>query len=220
MSGTKRKRDDPMSDSTPSKKFKPKKSKKPNGGGNFATKDFVKKYLKKNQELKFIHTDHGVTSVDWSGTLYDLCSIAQGDTDGTRDGDTIMPTSLYLRGSFVLGDNTNTMRFIIFRWLDSTTPAASDIFQGGLGSLFAPYSPMNVDGRAKFNVLYDQFIKLGSGDNIQLLDQTLSLAAKPIQYAAGTTTGTNKIYAVVVSDSGAASHPGAAWCHQLRFTDS
>lgn len=217
--GTKRKRDDSSSNTAGSKKAKGTKSF--NRTGDFATKDFVKKYLAKNQELKFFAVENGVTAVDFSGTIYDLSGIAQGDTDVTRDGDEIMPKSLNIRGSMVIADSTNVMRFIVFRWLQSTTPVVTDILGVGVGSLFGPYAPYNVDSRQKFNVLYDKIQELGStSQQVALINKFLPLAQKSVQYSAGTTTGTNKIWALAISDSGAASHPGIAFTHELRFTDS
>lgn len=203
------------------KKRKTVSAKRSKSGGA-ATKAFVKRQIKKNQELKFFDLTGGADNVDYTGLTYDLVAIAQGDTDITRDGDKIMPTSMQIRMSFNIGDATNVMRLVVFRWkgYDSVdAPTTAKIFQF-TGSIIGPRSPFLHDQRSRFEVLLDELINLDAGHTMHTLNTSFALAKKQIEYNAGTTVGMNKLYMCVISDSGAATHPTVTFGIRTYFTDS
>ena len=183
--------------------------------------------ISKVQEHKYLDTQ-GSIGPSYAGSLQQLASIPQGDTDSTRDADSCLPVSLHVKG-FILGsDSYNLFRVVIIRWLQNTafyTPAIADIFQV-INTSYASLQQFNKDKRSNFEVLYDNLDTLtgsvGTTQYIKKYEISLPLAkGRPIQWVSGSTTsGTNHIYIVSISDSAVVSHPSHVYQARVNFTDS
>lgn len=98
----------------------------------------------------------GASYPTYVGTINNLCDPAQGDTDITRDGDSIKVQKLHAEG-VVYGDGTNnsTLRVIIFWDTQNKVSAVTDLLEV-TGSAVAPFSPKVYDKRFQTKVLWDR----------------------------------------------------------------
>jgi len=187
-----------------------------------ATKSFVRKYVSKQQEHK--NYDQAIsTTIDYNGTMFSLCDIPQGDTDITRDGDKLMPTSVEINIGVTIADTTNVFRVIVIRWkgYDSVDPPSTSKILEVTGTVYAPYSSLQHDRRDRFELLYDSgVIPLTASDTIKTLNIKLPCAKKEVSFSAGGTGAANKIEWMCISDSAAVFHPAITGYTRTNFTDS
>lgn len=167
-------------------------------------------------------------TIDSSGSIFDLSLIPQGDTDTSREGDRVRMTSIQWRGQAYNADTSNVLRFVFFQWLMDDgvdTPQVSEILQATMvGNPYAVYAPYAKDYAGyKFAVLYDEILctsQNGDANNIFSFNFPIKKNKKitpNIQYVAATTSGTNKLFVMVISDSGAITHPSAIGVFRIRF---
>lgn len=186
----------------------------------------VKRLISAAKEKKYYQLTFS-SGVDTTGTVVDCTPIPQGDSDSHRDGDeaTIQEVdfSLLVRGA----DSTNLVRVVLVQWYQSTTPTLANVIQGYEGSANLDFiRPTVHDTRKTFHVMYDRTFSLndnstGSADGYQILvKKKLTPGRKKIQYTAGSTSGFNKIYALMFSDSGAAANPTPYGVVKTLYTDS
>lgn len=177
--------------------------------------------LTPNMEVKYYVSNY-LANVDYNGVISSVSSVPQGDTDVSRDGDRIMPLTFELRGTWAVADSFNVCRTILFRWNNDTTPAVTDILDTTfIATGQAPVAPFTHDTRQMYTVLMDQTVFLHTYKIIDGLTwPKFKLPRVPIQYLAASTTGSNKLYLLLISDSAASAHPGANIVHKLTFTDA
>lgn len=149
------------------------KKKKQTGGmsiGDMAVAGF--KMAKKLVRLVNVEQKHytATTSVqsNYDGDIVDLCDPAQGHDQDERNGDSIKPLRLTIRGqvySDASGASTQYIRVILFRYKDENgvTLQADDIldpnYTGGGNVIFAP---KNWDKRFHSKIIYDKIFRLGN----------------------------------------------------------
>lgn len=183
------------------------------------TRKDVRKEILKIAEKKFINGTNSA-GIDFSGTVTSISDVAQGDTDNTRDGDNLYLTSLQLRWSVVLGDSTNLARIIVFQWKPNSTPTTGDILIT-TGSTAAPLSAYNHDTRQSYRILSDSLVALNAAETMKAgTSFVVNFPVKQIQYTGSGTTGTNKLYLLALSDSGASSHPTFTYYYKLNYRDA
>lgn len=161
-------------------------------------------------------------SVSSTPNVVSLSDVAQGDADTNRDGDQLSLTSIEFRGYIATGDTTNVLRFIIFQWYPNDSfypPTASDILLTAASGFISPYSH---DGRFQFKILYDRSFSMSTNWQPYLTFHKYVTKGfrRKIQYNAGGTTGVNKIYLLLVSDSSAAPHPTISYYSKLNYRDT
>jgi len=187
----------------------------------------VRKAIKRNDdtegELKYFDTVNANT-VDFSGSVIALTDIPQGDTDLTRDGDSLLPINLEMRLVTFVADAYNAFRVIIFRWhpyFGSDAPGPAEILQL-TGSSNAVNSPYNHDLRNNFTILYDKTrMMVDDQDNNSLVWQKkLKLKPKQVQYVAASTTNQSMgLYCLMISDSSQVSDPGSTYYFRVYYHD-
>lgn len=184
----------------------------------------VNKVVMKSSEKKYWDVAT-TTSVDLSGSITDLTAIPQGDTDQTRDGDQLQIRSIKGKAQIQVADTTQIVRFIIFQWyMDTnvvgTAPTVGQILQS-VGTGYGPMSGYNHDGRYNYRVLYDRTCFLDTTDKVQCgLQWFINKGLRrKIQFHGGATGGKNKIYLLLLSDSGAATHPAVIYYNRVSFSD-
>ncbi len=154
-----------------------------------------------------------------AGVIVPLLNVAQGDTDTTRDGDAIAPLKLDWRMT-ALSTGAYLLRYVLFQWLPPTTPTVADILEplpaAGGPTHFSPYSH---DTRQSYRVIYDRAICGGTDWHITNVDvqPAIPLAKMQTIYVNGTTTGTNKYYACIISNAVNASYAGTS---KVWFNDA
>lgn len=178
----------------------------------------IDKALKSKAEHKSF--DQGFNStVSSTGTLLKLTPIPQDDSDSGRDGDQLLINRVQCKISFAGADPTQVMRMLIFRWNQddsSAAPVVGDILQ-----TTSPYSPLTRDNERakKFSVLDDFFVGTSStGINVKTktVDKLFSSA---IKFQTASTAGTGHLYAFMVSDSTAITHPTIAFIFRAYYYD-
>lgn len=208
----------------PPKTFKRRYRRKPKTVSK-STKKFVnfkiKTAIRKNIETKY----HDVTiseAVSTVASIGSLTDVSQGQTDTTRIGDKLTIRGLSGRASMLGADASNLIRIIIFQWhhTDSVAPVIADI----LSSSGDPRSNFVHDTQNQYTVLYDKLFTLTSaGDKLVrawIFRPRLKYAKKTINYSAGSTVGSNKIYRLFLSDSGASVHPSFNWSCRFYYDDA
>lgn len=190
------------------------------------SKQNLKRNLRTLGEKKYnVFSFSGV--VDDQGQILDISAIGQGTTDLLRDGDQIGIRSIevnaqaFMYAPVVSGDLTNIVRLVVFQWFPTSTPVPSSIFNTTMTTALAPIVAYNHDNRFNFRILYDKKFVLSRNGAAVVYHRKYILKGfrEKIQYSAGTTTGSNKIYACFISDSGAADHPSLAATFKINFSD-
>lgn len=182
-------------------------------------KNMISQKILAVQEKKSFDQGFGST-VDSTGTILKLTTITQGDTDSARDGDHIKLLSVEMRGQFNYADTTNALRNIIFRWNQddtSSTPTVGDILQSS-----SPFSALNRDNERarKFDIIHDAFLVVANVGPGTVSDCFKKNMKSIIAFQATASTGTGHLYQMLISDSGAATHPSFNSIFRTYFTDS
>lgn len=108
-------------------------------------------------ELKYVDNTVGSTNITTAGSVVHLTAIAQGDTQGTRTGNTVFVKSIsiigrWTRSSDVSASANNAYRIIVFvdkEQVADTAPSISDVISGSPIQNFP-----NLDNLERFRVLY------------------------------------------------------------------
>lgn len=195
-------------------------------GKQLVTKQYLNAKLSKVLETKHYYT-LGATSPDYSGSLVTVSNgITQGDGTGERLGDRITPVYLHIKGTVTLADTTNWVRIVLIRWRQDYGDL-TDVNQilEGTGAATAPYSLFvkEPENRARFDVLADRLFNLHSYEPQKSFDIRVparKLRSKPVQYVATTSGGNNQLVMVMISDSGAVSHPAVSYYLMLKYKDA
>lgn len=189
----------------------------------FVTASQVKQIIQQQSEKKRVDTAASST-VDFNGTVINLCDPAVGDSNNQKTGIRITPTSTQARIAVTAADATNLMRIVIFRWLlddTVTVPTAAMIFEN-TGAVQAPLSPFASGNRERFNVLYDKLVSVSTNGPAVVSWEDIITHSKnkdTVFSSSGVTTGTGKLYCVFISDSGAATHPSITYYFRTNYLD-
>lgn len=150
--------------------------------------------------------------------------------DGALDAYTgyrIKPVRLKLNCSVSTDQTFSTVRLMVFRWKDSTTPAPSGVLDA-MGTGWAAHASVFWPNIGKVVVLHEQLLTLrprvASGFDNQGFQLDLDLSNQPAIYFAQGTSGTtpqlNGLYVVMASDDLIASFPAFVWRSRLIYTDA
>lgn len=170
------------------------------------------------KDLGFYLQDSAVSSTH---NIVDLMSVVnQGTTEDDRIGDEIKITSLYGRGSVRVGDATNVVRMTLIRWKCNSVPTASQIYEDAtIGLQGAIYSPFNHKFRESFVVISDRFYHVDTYNTTRPF--ILKARAQPKTVFNGTlSTGSNKLYLILSSDSLVTAHPTVTFRGDINFIDA
>lgn len=188
----------------------------------------IRRMINNVQENKYWPVYAGYATVNASGAITKWSAISQGDTASTRDGQDIMFKSIDLRFNIFPTSAAvmtgNAFRIIVFQWKPDdnvSVPGMSDILES---SFTQPvFSPIRVQTKQLFRVMYDRLFRVyngGPGAAGRTVRITGKRMVRRIRYNAGvTTTGTNQIYVLVISDA-AVQTPSWSYGAYLRYSDS
>lgn len=175
-------------------------------------------------EIKYTNTDfaQGISTV---GVVYPLNLVATGNTNLTRIGKDINVKSVFMRTTITAADNTNVLRYIIFRDSENhgVVPGLADLLDqtGGFGAI-PTVAPLNMTNAKRFKVYFDRSygVESAGGNEIDKVYRKLNFKAHYIgNGATQSDLGKNSLYLLVVSDSNAISHPPVAVGVRVKFTD-
>lgn len=173
-------------------------------------KSIVKKEILKEAEIKHHDTNLAI-NVSNSTFATDCTDMVQDNTDTSRNGDKVKLQSIYLTA--VLGGAATAIinRIMLVQWHDNS--ADNSINQGDIFQFFTTSfdsntvnSPLNIDQAAKFTVLMDRRYPIqpayAGASNEHVLRVYLKKGfRKTIRFNEAVTSGQNKIYLLVFSDS-------------------
>lgn len=173
-----------------------------------------------NIEYKFSDTTANA-SPDQSGILYTLNDMAQGDSDSTRDGDSVKIQNLVIRGSMNKGASaTNSWcRMLIFWDKDNLVTAATDILENYMGSATAPFAPKNHDRRFQTRVLYDKVFSLDASNSARNFEQVIKID-QHTNYNEGTTTIYRGALKLLFISNESVNYPFVQYIARISYTDN
>lgn len=205
-----------------------------------AVKAYVKKQTAKvadnrhtyNQSPNYI--SGGETMSTTPTFLQVVTMLSQSDTHYGREGDIITPTYFRFYGHVLAADTYNICRFILFQWMadnNVTNPSVADMFDQtqttNSANATAPYIPYRRETLKLNHILYDSGpIKLSLASASYLNDNGLKqfdikIPKKKLRKitasTSGAVSGVGQIYACLISDSGAITHPQIQWMSELRY---
>lgn len=187
--------------------------------GLYALKAVRKIRKQMNAEQKYHDQNLSGTNVDYSGVAYALNNPGQGDTDITRDGDSLKVLNSVIKFIITRNGADAYVRCIVFWDQGSRYSAATDILTNS-GSALAPLSTRAHDTRFYFNTLYDKVVHVDT--NKPEVMRTIKLNInKHTQFSAGSTTITTGVLRVLfISDQVTSNLPTVHMTSRVYFTDN
>lgn len=173
---------------------------------------------------KFDQTIAVGTNVTSGGTVYSCCDMAQGDTDQTRDGNSIKP--LGCKFQLRLANNATAVntavRVMVIRDLQQvadTAPTVSDVLDTSIVGAYA--APLNNATVGRYKVLSDKLYSLNTVAKPQMDLMWYQKLNGHIRYngSAASDIQKNGLYMLIVSDQ-ATNYPTFGFNTRLHFTDN
>lgn len=192
------------------RKQKVKRSKQPRK--KTITRKFAQKIVTKAAETKFVNqaADYTFGSVGTTRAELNISEMpAQGDTASSRDGDLVFLKNFTLKGILEPGDTTNLVRFAIIKCDDDLDTSSFDL-ETDINSLVS---------EGVMHVYVDKYLYLDqtAGPSKKVINMSIPLNTR--QHYNSSNAKYSSIRMIMVSDSGAVSHPGFATdCGFIRLT--
>lgn len=184
----------------------------------------AQRVINKNLEKKYImdRTAGGI-AITTTGTLGIFPYPALGTAVNERTGNEIRASSYQFKSNWVLGDETNFCRFIVFQWLDRspTSPTLTDILeaQAGVANVNSLY---NKTLGSSFKILYDKTFGLNdNGREVMVMHKLITRGFKrKVEFNAATTLSYNSVWWLAISDSAAVPNPAMSMDIRTNYTDA
>lgn len=192
-----------------------------------AVRKEVRKIAYATQETKHHRVEDNVDFAN-VGTLVELNTVdSQGVASGQFVGQEIRQMSLRLRGMLTQADSSNLARVIIFtptaegQVLLTAGSTVNSLFYATAGSdsLYSFVREALV-ARVYFDRNYILNIASGQNDHTRFIRLSINLHMKKYIVNEGTSSGSNKIYLGLISDSGLATHPSLNFESFLAYKDA
>lgn len=173
-----------------------------------------------NVETKYHDTTYG-SSTSWTGLLYTVANVPQGDTDTSRDGDSIKCQNLDMR---YLIDSSSVspavVRIMVIEDKQNKLSTPADLLTT-TGVLQAVLSDKKHDRRFQSKVLYDQCHVVSPNSSNDLVYRRVKLAlGHHTQFDAGSTTINTGDYKVLVISNRGTNLPFVSLDTRLTYTDN
>jgi len=177
----------------------------------------VKSIMDDKKQVKWVYVVYPYNSISTGFASYDHTQIAQGVAFNQRVGSSLVLKNMRFRGQLVVGDTTNIVRMLVYRWhpdTNSDIPQASEIFTASSD----PLSSLIHYKQRRFKVLADKLFTLDTYNPTQIFDFELKL--KSVVNFTGATSGAEHVYVLFLSDSGAAPHPSVTMGVDVNWYDN
>jgi hypothetical protein len=175
-------------------------------------------------ELKHldVNTSGYIGGTTYAGTLTDLTAVTQGAAGNQRTGDSIRIRGITFRASAYhqAGSVQGILRFIVFSFNEDNAASVAGVLQSS-GSSLAVVSPYNSDHveNGALNIIFDKSYAGDSSPDAFFMEFTKELDLS-VHYTAGATTGSGKIWCLVISDAGLATNcANYQWWSRIIFDD-
>lgn len=178
-----------------------------------------------NSELK-VHSASVNQNIDYNGILDNLTLIAQGDTETTRDGNSIFLRYVNIKGRVAYSSSINpsTVRLMVLidTSQDPATTTVSDVVAASTtGTVFAPIAPLNKNsGVGRFKILYSKLFTVSEYRPTQAYEINLDLRHH-VKYDGATATSLKKgsVYFLQISDK-TTDVPANMYYSRVKFHDN
>lgn len=203
----------------------------------------VRDMMRGRAEVKALDVDYAA-QVTTAGTVVKLTSVAQGVSHVQRVGDALFRKDMDILYSITVGatgliaaaDQYNTVRVLIFEWLEDdglVAPTVANVLDTGLVTI-KTLAQYNWDTKHLYRILYDrQHVVFNqpvwNGAAIQWAHGEDGTFATPspitiglngrIDFDADATVGKGHVYALLISDSAFTPNPAIEFVSRFRFTD-
>lgn len=184
--------------------------------GTNTKKPSVSKQLMGLKQAKWYTGIVASAAISSTTTFLDLVTPGIGTGQNQRVGTSIQLDSVHFRGQFIIGDTTNVIRVLVFRWLvdnNSDVPSASELFDS-TSDVFSGTILLNPK---RFKVLHDEVISMDTYHPTKVWNLKLKLNSRAT-FSSGT-SGVGHIYTALLSDSGGIPHPSVSYDYQLLWKD-
>ena len=180
----------------------------------------IKKTIQSMAEKK-VQTQFADTTVDSVGTFIPAGSIAEGDRNDERTGDQVSITSTHFCGIFAVADAYNFLRVILFEWESATAPSnAVEILEST--SSHSIISEYQLDRPTPFRVLQDKTYRVDTDDpakKVFIKHKFRNPMKVSYDNTGATDYGARSLWWLIISDSGAVSHPAITYRVVTRYID-
>ncbi len=185
----------------------------------------VKKLLNvefKNHDVTF----STATVADGVGSITALTNIAQGDTTLLRDGSSMKVVSVQCKLLLKINASASSSDLRMMIVLDSQTNQAiyttADLLQSVV-NIISVVSPLNLDNKFRFRVLYDKIYNVDTGTSSTRLLKFYKKLDLKIRYdnaAAAITSLTSNSLSVVFISNEPTNEPTVTGIFRVRFIDN
>lgn len=185
------------------------------------------KYMKEliNSERKLYTKNITVANTDYSGTVYHLSDMTQGDTTSQREGRSVLLNYISIRGNLARVTGDSIIRVVVFQDTQQQgyTPSADQLLQT-VGTSLAPFAPLDTSFAGRFKILCSDLVSLNSQNpNVVYKKYIKKLSHIKWQTTAdGGGAMKGHIYMLLISDQAAASSdkPNFQFVVRLGFRDN
>lgn len=179
-----------------------------------------------NPEFKLHNFQQTANTINTSGTIDTISLIAQGDTDTTRDGNSIKITRMHIRG-FIKQDAVATqtmirMMVVLDRQTNGAQFSMSDLIADTTAG-DAIVSPLVINNKFRFRVLVDRVYHMSSESSTIIKFNIFRKMGMKMRYsanAAAITSCPSKSIAVVFISDEATNSPTVTYFSRLRYLDN
>lgn len=169
-----------------------------------------------NVEIKKVN-NLTLATPGYVGQIVQLNTIAQGDTDTTRDGDSLKLQKLKF-SCLISNTRVASARVVIF-WDQQNVVANPLDLLDNVGTADGPLSYKNYDKRFQSKILMDRRVILHPNSQARLIEGNLPIH-RHTQFEAGTTTINTGALKVLFLGDAAAAQSTFRWISRLSFTDN
>lgn len=181
-----------------------------------------------NSELKIHQVLAGPQDIDYAGRLDAISAIGQGDTEITRDGNSVFARYLNIKGVVKVQDATQPalVRLMIVQdnSTDPSSTSVSDIIaQSTISTVYAPMSQLNRDTAVgRFKVLASKMLTVGNLANQSLAYNFNIEMRHHIKYDGAAVNDYKKgnIWFLQISDLTGTAVPVNTYMSRLKFYDN
>jgi hypothetical protein len=179
----------------------------------------IRSALMQTKQPKWFYNDSTPTGLTTTALYFDQSAqITVGTAANQRVGSKIFIKYIHYALEMIVGDATQLVRFMVFRWRPdngSDVPGTSEIFDGTFVCLstLLKYSP------SRFEVLYDNLWHLDTLAHPVKSANFNVRVNRPCQYLIGGNSGQDHIYAMYVCDSSIAPNPSIRIISQVNYVD-
>lgn len=173
--------------------------------------------INKNSELKHYDAEVNDQPVNSTGITVQLTAVPQGDGDNQRIGDSFQVNDLIFRLRMQVLDPYNVFRFMVLQWHPNDIVDTCEVVK--VLQSASVYSNLNWHRRNDYRILYDKLLRGDADDPIVVRTIKIKQKLRKVLFNEGTNFGHNQLYILMISDSGAISHPVITYHRRLTYYD-